>query len=105
MDPKIPGTIHYWLSSPLEWWQANGGNYQNVDRVARKWFVVPATSTTSQRMFSICVLVDSDKRSNLLGLLIKNQVFLYNNIKKLHWFQKYSVFLPLTPKPLTNRWQ
>ena len=52
--------------SPLEWWRVNGGKYQNLTRVARKWLAVPGASTPSKHVFSICWLVDTSKRSNLL---------------------------------------
>ena len=62
--------------------QVNGGKYWNVARVARKWLAVPDTSTPSERMFSICSLVDTAKRLNILGVLIENQVFCCYNIPK-----------------------
>ena len=70
--------------SPLEWGRVKGRKYRNVDRFARKWLAVPATSTPSDRLFSICGLVDNAERSNLLGVSIKNQVFCYSNIEKYH---------------------
>ena len=42
---------------PLEWWWVKGQGKQNVARVARKWLAVPATSTPSKRVFSICGLL------------------------------------------------
>ena len=63
---------------PLIWWKTKRFNYPNVARIARKWLSVPATSTPSERVFSICGLVDTTKRSNLLGESIEKQVFLHN---------------------------
>ena len=68
---------------PLIWWKAKRLNFPNVARVARKWLSVPATSTPSERVFSICGLVDTAKRSNLLGESIQKQVFLYNNMDEV----------------------
>ena len=68
---------------PQMWWKAKRFNFPNVARVARKWLSVPATSTPSERVFSICGLVDSPKRSKLLGESIQKQVFLYNNIDEV----------------------
>ena len=68
--------------SLLEWWRVNGGKFWNVARVARKWLAVPETSTPSERVFSICGLVHTTKRSNLLGLSMEKQVFCYNNLNK-----------------------
>ena len=47
------------------------GKNWNVDRVAQKWLAVPAASTPIERMFSICGLVDTAYRSNLLRVLIE----------------------------------
>ena len=68
---------------PLMWWKAKHFNYPNVARVAQKWLSVLATSTPSERVFSICGLVDTTKRSNLLGESIEKQVFLHNNIDEV----------------------
>ena len=68
----------------LEWWRVNGRKYRNVARVAQKWLAVPATSTPSERKFSICGLLDTAEWSNLLGVSIEKQVFRYNNINKLY---------------------
>ena len=68
---------------PLIWWKTKRFNYPNVARVARKWLSVPATSTPSERVFSICGLVDTTKRSNLLGESIEKQVFLHNNMDEV----------------------
>ena len=68
---------------PLMWWKEKRLNFPNVARVARKWLSVPATSTPSERVFSICGLVDTAKRSKLLGESIQKQVFLYNNIDEV----------------------
>ena len=52
---------------------------KNVAVVARKWLSVPATSTPSERVFSICGIVNTAKRSRLSGKSIENQVFIHNN--------------------------
>ena len=67
---------------PLMWWKAKRFNFPNVARVARKWLSVPATSTPSKRVFSICGLVDTAKRSSLLGESIQKQS-LYNNMNEV----------------------
>jgi len=58
-------------------------NFPDVARVARQWLSVPATSTPSERVFSICGLVDTVKRSNLLGESIQKQVFLHKNMDEV----------------------
>ena len=55
----------------LEWWRVNGRKYRNVARVARKWLAVLETSPPSDHVLSICGLLDTAKRSNLLEVSIK----------------------------------
>jgi hAT family C-terminal dimerisation region len=64
---------------PLEWWRSHCNRYPNVARAARKWLSVSGTSKPSERVFSICGVVDSTKRSRMLGESIENQVFMHNN--------------------------
>jgi len=64
---------------PLNWWRDNLSRFPSVGAVARKWLSVPATSTPSERVFSICGIVDSAKRSSLAGRSIEDQVFIHNN--------------------------
>lgn len=70
--------------SPLNWWNRNCFRYPNIARVARKWLAVTATSTPSERVFSICGLVDTAKRSQMLGESIEAQVFVHNNYDECH---------------------
>ena len=70
--------------STLESWQVNRGKCWNVARFVQMWLAVPATSTPSKRVFSMCGLVETAKCLNLLGVSIKNLVFRYNNMDKFH---------------------
>ena len=83
----------------------NGGKYQDLARVARNWLVVLETSTPSERMFSICGLVDTSEGLILLGVSIEKQVFHYNNIKNFINFKYKVLVFTLIYKPLTNRWK
>ena len=65
--------------NPLEWWQVHKNKYPNVAVLARKWLSVLGTLTPSERVFSICGLVNTAKRSRLSGKSIQNQVFIHNN--------------------------
>ena len=58
--------------SPLEWWQVNGGKYWYVARVAWKCLAVLENSTPSERVFSMCGLVEeiSKKLTSLSGSMI-----------------------------------
>lgn len=71
--------------NPLEWWRQHCFRFPNIARVARKWLSVTATSTPSERVFSICGLVDSCKRSQMLGESIEAQVFVHNNYDECHY--------------------
>jgi len=64
---------------PLKWWRDKKHLYPNVAKCARLWLSVPATSTPSERVFSICSVVDTAKRNRLKGKSIENQVFIHNN--------------------------
>ena len=66
----------------LEFWRKNHSKYFHVARVARKWLCVTATSTPSERVFSICGIVNSAKQSSMSGKSIQSQVFVHNNLNK-----------------------
>jgi hAT family C-terminal dimerisation region len=67
---------------PLQWWRDIGRKkFSNVALAARKWLSVTATSTPSERVFSICGIVNTAKQSSLVGKSIEDQVFLHNNLK------------------------
>ena len=66
----------------IEWWRKNRTRYPNVALAARKWLSVTGTSTPSERVFSICGIVDGTKRSSLLGESIETQVFVHNNYEQ-----------------------
>ncbi len=69
--------------NPLVWWGKNRLRYPNIAVIARKWLSVVATSTPSERVFSICGIVDSARRSKMTGESIQKQVFLHNNYYKV----------------------
>ena len=52
--------------------------------LARKWLSCPATSVASERVFSSCGLVQTAKRSRLLGKNIRNQVMIQKNLSSLN---------------------
>lgn len=72
------------VKSELLWWKLNHIRFPNIARVARKWLGVVATSTPSERVFSICGVVDTAKRSRMTGNSIEKQVFLHNNYFKVN---------------------
>ena len=68
---------------PLLWWKEKRNNYPRVSLAARKWLSVCSTSTPSERVFSICGIVNLAKRNRLKGNAVAVQVFLYNNLDAL----------------------
>ena len=68
----------------LEWWSKNRLQYPNIAVVSCKWLSVVTTSTPSERVFSICGVVDSARRSKMTGESIQKQVFLHNNYYKVY---------------------
>jgi hAT family C-terminal dimerisation region len=72
------------IKCPLEWWKENRFKYPKVAIGARKWLSVCATTTPSERVFSISGLIDTPKRSNLTGQAIFDQVLIHNNWKSLN---------------------
>jgi hypothetical protein len=51
--------------SPLQWWAANGSKYPSLTKVVRLLLGVPATSVSSERLFSKAGMIISDRRSSL----------------------------------------
>ena len=66
-------------TDPLLWWRVNRKQYPRISLAARKWLSVCSTSTPSERVFSICGIVDLAKRNRMNGNAIAAQVFLYSN--------------------------
>ena len=69
---------------PLGWWKENCFKYPKVAIGTRKWLLVCATSTPSERVFLISDLIDTPKRSNLTGKAIFDQVLIHNDWKSLN---------------------
>ena len=67
------------IKCPLELWRENRFKYPKVAIGARKWLSVCATSTPSERVFSISGLIDTPTRSSLSGKSMYDQVLIHNN--------------------------
>lgn len=52
-------------SNPLEWWKINQSRFPHVARLARSLLCIPATSASSERIFSEAGLTISKKRARL----------------------------------------
>lgn len=67
-------------SNPLKWWQINQSKYPTVAAVARVYLGIPATSVASERIFSKCGRVCTERRSLLSPNHIEQLVFLAQNL-------------------------
>ena len=69
-------------SDPFEWWRSNQFRY-SIDRavVARLYLGIPATSVASERIFSKCSRVCSERRSVLSPAHVEQLVFLSHNFR------------------------
>ena len=46
---------------PLCWWKMNGSRFSHLEPLARRYLAIPATSTPSERVFSVAgIVVDND---------------------------------------------
>jgi hypothetical protein len=70
-------------TNPLSWWKYNSKRFPKVAIVARKWLAVSATSTPSERVFSICGIVNDSKRSRTLATGVEDQVFTHCNYDRI----------------------
>jgi len=67
-------------SDPFEWWRSNQFRYPTVAVVARLYLGIPATSVASERIFSKCSRVCSERRSVLSPAHVEQLVFLSHNL-------------------------
>ena len=67
-------------SDPFEWWRSNQFRYPTVAVVVRLYLGIPATSVASERIFSKCSRVCSERRSVLSPAHVEQLVFLSHNL-------------------------
>jgi hypothetical protein len=67
------------FQNPLEWWALHKSSYPVLSQVARLLMAVPATSVSSERLFSKAGAVISDRRSKLLPKHAEQLCFLSQN--------------------------
>ena len=66
-------------SDPLHWWKANSYRYPHLAALARRYLCIPATSVSSERVFSAAGLLVSKLRASLSSSNIDAAVFLNKN--------------------------
>lgn len=64
---------------PFSWWKNNAEKFSRFVPLARKYLAIPATSTSSERVFSTAGNIVSNKRCNLHPENVDKLVFLYQN--------------------------
>ena len=69
--------------SPLKWWKENYTRFKVVSYVARRLLCMPATTTSSERVFSTAGLTVNKLRSCLKPKNVDALIFLNKNISKL----------------------
>jgi len=65
--------------NPLQWWKANSFRYPRPSQLVKPLFAIPATSTASERLFSVAGLTVSRLCSSLNRENVNALVFLHNN--------------------------
>lgn len=68
---------------PLTWWKANEQRFHRLAKVAQEILAIPATSTPSERIFSVAGLTVTKLRSCLKPSNVDALVFLNKNLKLL----------------------
>ena len=66
--------------NPLTWWKDNAIRFPTVAAVAKSYLPIPATSTPSERLFSVAGNIVSKKRVSLTPEHVEMLTFLHSNI-------------------------
>ena len=77
-EPSIPLN-----ACPLDWWRTMSQIYPNVSVLAKQILCVPATSVSSERVFSTAGFCSDKRRSNLAPENLDKLIFLNKNLKSL----------------------
>lgn len=65
--------------NPLEWWRQQEHNYPHLAALAKKFLVIPASSASSERVFSSAGFIVNKYRTRLLSSRVDELVFLNKN--------------------------
>ena len=71
---------------PFKWWRSNGPRYPRLAVLARRYLSIPATSTKSERVYSVAGIVVDKRRCaltpemiNTLVIFAEKQFFTWDN--------------------------
>ncbi len=79
------GTAKKEFNSPLLWWKENQNKYPVLAKLARMYLAIPATSTPSERVFSVASKVISKFRNRLDPAMAGKVLYVSENYE---WFMK-----------------
>jgi hypothetical protein len=74
--------------NPLDWWWVRAKIFPTLSQIARKYLGIPATSVSSERLFSHASNLISVKRTRLDTSLAGQMLFLKRNIQLMDVFPK-----------------
>ena len=66
-------------SDPLAWWKANLSSYPCLSQLVKPLFAIPATFTSSERLFSVAGLTVTRLHSSLNKENVNALIFIHNN--------------------------
>jgi len=70
--------IHF-EDCPLLWWKNNASRFPTLSKLAKKYLAIPATSTSSERLFSQAGNIMTVKRTQLTANTFENLIFCKKN--------------------------
>jgi len=74
---------------PLAWWRQNSRNFPILSRLARKFLAIPATSASSERLFSTAGNILTSKRNSLGDDALSSMIFLRGIERDMKRFPGY----------------
>jgi len=64
---------------PFKWWASQASNFPILSKLAKKYLAIPATSATSERLFSDVENVMIVRHTNLLPFTFEHLIFCKRN--------------------------